>query len=114
MQVGNYIQHKGGVVTAEELAPYLDVPPAGKDPESIVVDESYVVPALVRFGGSPEVDKDNNLIYRFPSLQKTGRRQVGLCPHAVSTHCSQSRPTLHVLNSINVPCCMASLEGAKA
>ena len=92
LQVGNYIQHKGGVVTAEELAPYLDVPP-GKDLESTVVDESYVVPALVRFGGSPEVDKDNNLIYRFPSLQKTGRRQVGLCPHAVSTRCSQWCPT---------------------
>ena len=76
MQVGNYIQHKGGVVTAEELAPYLDVPSAAKDADSHVVDESYVVPALVRFGGSPEVDQDNNLIYRFPSLQKTGRRQV--------------------------------------
>ncbi|DBA95928.1 TPA: hypothetical protein ACH3X1_001454 [Trebouxia sp. C0004] len=78
--IGNYIQHKGGVVTAEELAPYLDVPAAGKDPESIVVDESYVVPALVRFGGSPEVDNDNNLIYRFPSLQKTGRQQVAPTP----------------------------------
>ena len=83
LQVGNYIQHKGGVVTAEELAPFLDVRPAGKDADSIVVDESYVVPALVRFGGSPEVDKDNNLIYRFPSLQKTGRQQVelSLCRH---------------------------------
>ena len=94
LQIGNYIQHKGGVVTAEELAPYLDVPPAGKDSESIVVDESYVVPALVRFGGSPEVDKDNNLIYRFPSLQKTGRQQVSLRPHAVSTHCLQRHPLL--------------------
>ncbi len=83
VQIGNYIQHKGGVVTAEELAPYLDVPPAGKDAESIVVDESYVVPALVRFGGSPEVDKNNNLIYRFPSLQKTGRRQVSSSAPAV-------------------------------
>ena len=63
-------------MTAEELAPYLDVPSAAKDADSHVVDESYVVPALVRFGGSPEVDQDNNLIYRFPSLQKTGRRQV--------------------------------------
>lgn len=78
--VGNYIQHKGGVVTAEELAPYLDVPSAAKDADSHVVDESYVVPALVRFGGSPEVDQDNNLIYRFPSLQKTGRRQVAPTP----------------------------------
>ena len=76
MQVGNYIQHKGGVVTAEELAPYLDVPAAGKDADSIVVDESYIVPALVRFGGSPDVDRNNNLIYKFPSLQKSGRRQV--------------------------------------
>ena len=76
MQIGNYIQYKGGVVTAEELAPYLDVPPAGKDADSIVVDESYVVPALVRFGGSPDVDRNNSLVYKFPSLQKTGRPQV--------------------------------------
>ena len=70
-------------MTAEELAPFLDVPPAGKDADSIVVDEGYIVPALVRFGGSPEVDQDNNLIYRFPSLQKTGRQQVelSLCRH---------------------------------
>lgn len=75
-QVGNYIQHKGGVVTAEELAPYLDAPSTSKDPDSTHVDESFIVPALVKFGGSPEVDKNNQLIYRFPSLQKTGRRQV--------------------------------------
>lgn len=81
-QVGNYIQYKGGVVTAEELAPYLDASSASRDPDSTHVDESFIVPALVKFGGSPEVDKNNQLIYRFPSLQKTGRRQVvGLsCP----------------------------------
>lgn len=83
MQVGNYIQYKGGVVTAEELAPYLDVPSAGKDADSIVVDESYVVPALVRFGGSPDVDRNNNLVYKFPSLQKTGRPQVRSMPCVV-------------------------------
>ena len=83
--MGNYIQHKGGVVTAEELAPYMDVPQAGKDPESLNSDESYVMPALVRFNGSAEVDKNNNIIYRFPTLQKTGRRQVGL--PACSLHC---------------------------
>lgn len=78
--VGNYIQHKGGVVTAEELAPYMDVPQAGKDPESLNSDESYVMPALVRFNGSAEVDKNNNIIYRFPTLQKTGRRQAAPTP----------------------------------
>ena len=78
MQVGRYIQHKGGVVTAEELAPFLDAPRPRSNADSADIDESFVVPALVRFGGSPEVDEAGNLIYRFPDLQKTGRAQVGL------------------------------------
>jgi len=40
------------------------------------VDEGYVVPALVRFGGQPEVGPDGELLYRFPSLQRTARAQV--------------------------------------
>ena len=64
LQVGRYIQSKGGVVTAEELAPFLDPPEKSKDGD---IDESYVVPALVRFGGSPEVDEQGNLLYRFES-----------------------------------------------
>ncbi|KAK9809969.1 hypothetical protein WJX72_002793 [[Myrmecia] bisecta] len=74
--VGRFIQHRGGVVTAEELAPYLDVPKTFGDPDSDTVDEAFVVPALVRFGGSPEVDSDGNLLYRFPSLQRTARAQA--------------------------------------
>lgn len=50
-------------MTAEELAPFLDPPPRVSDE----LDESYVVPALVRFGGSPEVDERGNLLYRFES-----------------------------------------------
>ena len=34
-----------------------------------VIHSSTVVPALVRFGGSPEVDAAGNLLHRFPSLQ---------------------------------------------
>ena len=71
-------------MTAEELAPYLDAPSASKDPDSFLVDESFVVPALVRFGGSPEVDRNNQLIYRFPNLQKTGRQQVIACARPAS------------------------------
>lgn len=65
MQVGRYIQSKGGVVTAEELAPFLDPPTQTVDDDE--VDEGFVVPALVRFGGSPEVDSSGNLLYRFES-----------------------------------------------
>ena len=79
--MGKYIQHRGGVVTAEELAPYMDAPDISSDHgrtdlERTHVDESWVMPALVRFGGSAEVDRNNNIVYRFPTLQKTGRRQV--------------------------------------
>lgn len=67
--MGNYIKSRGGVVAAEELAPFLDHPKgySTSDPDSN--DESYIVPALVRFGGSPEVDDQGNLLYHFPSLQ---------------------------------------------
>lgn len=75
-QVGQYIQYKGGVVTAEELAPFLDVP-ADTSSSDNMVDEGFVVPALVRFGGSPEVNASGNLVYRFPTLQRT-RQQVCL------------------------------------
>jgi len=69
--VGRLIRSKGGVVTAEELAPYLDLPQstAQADMDSVVVEESYVVPVLQRFQGSPEVDSKGNLLYVFPSLQ---------------------------------------------
>ena len=80
LQVGRYIQSKGGVVTAEELAPLLDPPEKSRDGD---VDESYVVPALVRFGGSPEVDKQGNLLYRFESeLPTTCRSSHAQMPSA--------------------------------
>ena len=52
-------------MTAEELAPFLDPPAQNVDEDE--VDEGFAVPALVRFGGSPEVDDSGNLLYRFES-----------------------------------------------
>lgn len=77
-QVGQYIQSRGGVVAAEELAPFLDVTPEALAAarEGAFVDEAYVVPSLVRFSGQPEVGPDGELLYRFPSLQRTARAQV--------------------------------------
>ncbi|KAK9674586.1 hypothetical protein RND81_12G242600 [Saponaria officinalis] len=63
--IGQYITSNGGVVTAEELAPYLDVYTKDKD------DDSYILPVLLRFDGLPDVDEEGNILYRFPSLQKT-------------------------------------------
>ncbi|XP_042435677.1 uncharacterized protein At5g03900, chloroplastic-like isoform X1 [Zingiber officinale] len=65
--IGQYISSNGGVVAAEELAPYLDVPLIDETQD----DESFVLPVLIRFQGYPEVDDQGNILYRFPSLQRT-------------------------------------------
>lgn len=63
--IGQYIVSNGGVITAEELAPYLDVTTEEEN------DDSYILPVLIRFDGQPEVDEEGNILYRFPSLQRT-------------------------------------------
>ncbi|ESQ40303.1 hypothetical protein EUTSA_v10013253mg [Eutrema salsugineum] len=65
--IGRYITSRGGVVAADELAPYLDVPSSKSDTS----DESYILPVLLRFDGQPELDEEGNILYRFPSLQRT-------------------------------------------
>ncbi|KAL5170486.1 hypothetical protein HKD37_11G032189 [Glycine soja] len=69
--IGQYIASNGGVVAAEELAPYLDI----DSTEGIKDDESYILPVLLRFDGQPEVDEEGNILYRFPSLQTTASQK---------------------------------------
>jgi hypothetical protein len=82
--VGNYISTLGGVVTAEQLAPCMEVTSeqffinyeGQKEKEKpLVVDESYVLPALTRFKGYPAVDNEGNIVYVFPELQKTAFKE---------------------------------------
>ncbi|CAA3016772.1 uncharacterized protein At5g03900, chloroplastic isoform X1 [Olea europaea subsp. europaea] len=68
--IGQYIASNGGVVTAEELAPYLDV-----ETTENMDDDSYILPVLLRFDGQPEIDDEGNILYRFPSLQRTAAPQ---------------------------------------
>ncbi|MCA9802658.1 MAG: hypothetical protein KC777_11875 [Cyanobacteria bacterium HKST-UBA02] len=58
------IRRSGGVVTAEQLAPYT-----GADPR----DEDGVLPVLVRFNGKPEVTEKGGIVYAFPELQVTAQ-----------------------------------------
>lgn len=60
--IAEVIRNSGGVVTAEQLAPYT-----GADPS----DEDAVLPVLTRFDGRPEVTDTGNIVYAFPSLQVT-------------------------------------------
>nr|CAB3449936.1 unnamed protein product [Digitaria exilis] len=84
--IGQYISSNGGVVTAEELAPFLDD------------DESFILPVLLRFQGHPEVDEQlhsehgfldiiaiGNILYRFPSLQRTASSKSGRIREYVGT-----------------------------
>ncbi|CAL8466800.1 g6336 [Coccomyxa elongata] len=80
--VGQLIQSKGGVVTAEQLAPFLDVTPDDLEKVDGYTNESYVVPALVRFNGHPEVSQGGQLLYVFPSLQRTAKAKRQTIPPA--------------------------------
>jgi hypothetical protein len=78
--VGRAIAARGGVMTAEELAPFLDLPglagSAARDVDGDGSDdEAWVLPALVRFNGRAEVDEAGRLLYVFPDLQKTAAEQ---------------------------------------
>ncbi|KAL0347048.1 UNVERIFIED_CONTAM: putative protein, chloroplastic [Sesamum calycinum] len=68
--IGEYITSNGGVVTAEELAPFLDL-----ETTEDMDDDSYILPVLLRFDGQAEVDDEGNILYRFPSLQRTAAPQ---------------------------------------
>ncbi|KAJ0028586.1 hypothetical protein Pint_36010 [Pistacia integerrima] len=41
----------------------------------LLTDESYILPVLLRFDGQPEIDEEGNILYRFPSLQRTASSQ---------------------------------------
>ncbi len=78
--VGQYIQSRGGVVAAEEVAPYLpldaDAQGQGSGEGSLYGDESFMMPVCLKFGGSPVVDENGRIVYQFPSLQVTARQRV--------------------------------------
>ncbi|KAL3650586.1 hypothetical protein CASFOL_006989 [Castilleja foliolosa] len=64
--IGLYIALNGSVVTAEEIAPYLDPETTGKKN-----DESYMLPVLHQFDGQPKADDEGNILYHFPSVHCT-------------------------------------------
>ncbi|CAK0866889.1 unnamed protein product [Prorocentrum cordatum] len=64
-------RRNGGVVTSEQLAPLLSPPSYGKASGTINVDESWVLGALTRLNGRPEVTKGGQIVYVFPDLQTT-------------------------------------------
>lgn len=70
-EIATVIRNNGGVVVAEQIAPYLDNLGSGYAKEY----EDYMLPVLARFNGYPEVSPQGQIVYRFPELQVTARSQ---------------------------------------
>jgi hypothetical protein len=65
------IRNHGGVVVAEQIAPYLDDVGFGYAQEY----EDYMLPVLTRFNGQPTVSPEGNIVYVFPELQSSASEQ---------------------------------------
>ncbi len=65
--IATAIRNNRGAVAAEQIAPYLDNLGQGYAREY----EEYMLPALARFDGRPEVSPEGQIVYHFPQLQTT-------------------------------------------
>ncbi|CAI5505488.1 unnamed protein product [Closterium sp. Naga37s-1] len=71
--IGEVISSRGGVVAAQEIAPYLDLP-------EDLSNEAYMLPVLQRFQGTPSVDDQGHILYAFPMLQRTAEQHATRTP----------------------------------
>lgn len=67
--IGQAIVKFQGAVTAEQIAPYLDLP------NQVDADEDFMIPVLSRFNGQPQVTEKGDIIYHFPELQVTAHKK---------------------------------------
>ncbi|MEG4351927.1 hypothetical protein QUA74_19550 [Microcoleus sp. LAD1_D3] len=65
--IATAIRNNRGAVAAEQIAPYLDNLGQGYAREY----QEYMLPALARFDGRPEVSPEGQIVYHFPQLQTT-------------------------------------------
>lgn len=84
--IATVIKDNKGVVTCEQMAPFIrSIPalPSTSDTEnnlpSTQVDESYMLPILIKYGGEPIVTPDGDIVYKFDEFrvqQKENRQQM--------------------------------------
>ncbi|MFZ4640561.1 MAG: hypothetical protein ACOYMP_09195 [Nodosilinea sp.] len=74
--IATVVQNQGGVVVAEQIAPFLDHLGEGWDREL----EDFMIPVLSRFNGLPQVTDQGGIVYHFPELQVTAAARQRLSP----------------------------------
>ena len=78
IRVGCFLQHRGGAVIAEDLAPLLDLPPRPADGERAAeLADAAMLTVLQRFDGRPAVSEQGDLAFHFPSLQVQAAAPAG-------------------------------------
>ncbi|NJK62690.1 MAG: hypothetical protein HC921_08425 [Synechococcaceae cyanobacterium SM2_3_1] len=63
--IGQQIRQSDGVISGEQVLPYLEVEPNSPQLEY----EDYMFPILVKFDGQPQVNETGDIVYVFPELQ---------------------------------------------
>lgn len=74
--IATVVQNHGGVVVAEQIAPFLDHLGQGWDREL----EDFMIPVLSRFNGLPQVTAQGGIVYHFPELQVAAAARQRLSP----------------------------------
>jgi hypothetical protein len=72
--VAQVIQANDGVVVAEQITPFLGNLGQADDLED------FMVPVLSQFNGIPQVSPEGGIVYQFPELQVTAKRQRKVTP----------------------------------
>jgi hypothetical protein len=78
--IAEVIRRNKGVVTSEQLAPYL-----GSEPNN----DDAVLPVLVRFNGRPEVTEDGHIVYMFDEMQVTASSTDSQFKHQLPSYLSE-------------------------
>lgn len=76
VRIGCFLQHRGGAVIAEDLAPLLELPPRPSDGQQAAdIADGAMLAVLQRFDGRPAVNEHGDLAFHFPSLQVRAQAQ---------------------------------------
>ncbi|MFH7243341.1 MAG: hypothetical protein ACHWZW_10880 [Spirulina sp.] len=74
--IASVVKANGGVVVAEQVAPFLSDLGQGWSKEF----EDFMIPVLSRFNGVPEVSPEGGIVYQFPELQVTAQERRKISP----------------------------------
>lgn len=74
--IASVVKANGGVVVAEQVAPFLSDLGQGWSKEF----EDFMIPVLSRFNGDPQVSPEGGIVYQFPELQVTAQERRKISP----------------------------------